>query len=560
MADESELAQILLDPDANIPAVDLSPDILQKMLLSEFANQRGEWQSAYITLLSVAQQTRDPRFAKRAMEVALEAKQASQGLAAIRLWRELAPKADEPNQYYLRFVVFSDDLGEAQSLLETQLRKAAPHERGYTILQIQQILRYAKDKNAAFLVLEQLVAPYLDWIESRLALAEAAYLKGDIPRSLREARAARAIRPSSEEAMLTQALVISDPIEVVQELGDFLAVYPKSAQVRLALARKLVDLRQFGKARREFERVLESDPKNSSTLFVLGVVTLYDNDPVAAETYFKTYLAALEAEPNNDRDPAQAYSYLAQIAEERGDMTTALQWLERMTGNESRFENQFNIQLRRAALMAKAGSLAQARVLLKNLRPSTEEDKVRVVLAEAQILRQANQQQATFSVLEAAVKLFPKNTDLLYDYALAAEKVARWKVMETALRQVMSLAPTNHNAYNALGYSFAERNIRLPEALILIETALKLAANDPFIMDSLGWVQFRMGNIAAAEQSLRRAYALRSDPEIAVHLGEVLWRKGSKDEAQKIWREARSKEPQNGSLKSTLARLNVSLQ
>ena len=170
---DEDLAQILPDPNANVPSVNLSPEILQKLLISELAQQRGDWQSSFVTLLNVAQQTRDPRLAKRAMEVALDARQANEALVAIRLWRELAPKADEPNQYYLRFIVFSDDLSEAQALLTTQLRNAAPYERGYTILQLQQILRYAKDKNAAFSVLEQLVAPYPEWIESRLALAEA---------------------------------------------------------------------------------------------------------------------------------------------------------------------------------------------------------------------------------------------------------------------------------------------------------------------------------------------------------------------------------------------------
>jgi tetratricopeptide (TPR) repeat protein len=559
-APDDDLTQILPDPNANVPSASLSPEILQKLLISELAQQRGDWQASYVTLLSVAQQTRDPRLAKRAMEVALDAKQANEALAAIRLWRQLAPKADEPNQYYLRFIVFSDDLTEAQTLLTTQLRNAAPHERGYTILQIQQILRYAKDKNAAFSVLEQLVAPYPEWIESRLALSEAAYLKGDIQRSLREARAARAIRPSSEEAVLTHALVISDPQEVAQELADHLAVYPKAHQVRLALARKLIDLRQYSKARREFEKVLEADPKNSATLFVLGVVTLYDNDAFAAETYFKTYLAALEAEPDSERDPSQAYSYLAQIAEDRDDSEAALKWLTRMAESERRPENQFGIQLRRASLMAKGGSITQARVLLKSLQPTKEEDKVRVILAESQLLRQANQNQPAFAVLDAALKLYPKNPELLYDHALAAEKVGRWSVMEASLRRLISLMPNHHNAYNALGYSLAERNIRLPEALSLIETALKLSVNDPFILDSLGWVQFKMGNLNEAEQSLRRAYDLRPDAEIGVHLGEVLWHQGRKDEAQKIWREARNKAPKNSALKSTLVRLNVRLQ
>jgi len=127
------------------------------------------------------------------------------------------------------------------------------------------------------------------------------------------------------------------------------------------------------------------------------------------------------------------------------------------------------------------------------------------------------------------------------------------------LRKVIELAPTSQHAYNALGYSLADRNIRLDEALTLIEKANQLAPNDPFIVDSLGWVKFRMGKFDEAESLLRRAYELRPDADIAVHLGEVLWRAGHKDQAIKLWREARTKDADNAALKSTLTRLNVRL-
>lgn len=560
VADESlnELALSMLDGTV-LPAVELTPELLQKLLQSEFAAQAGQWQSAYATLLAVARQTRDPRLARRAMEVALEAKQAPETLAAIRLWRELAPNAEEPNHYFLRFIAFSDDLGEAQTLLRARLEKAAPHERGYVILQMQQILRYAKDKSAAFAVLEQLLAPYPEWIETRLALAQAAFLKGDTQRALREARAARAIKPASEEAVLTHALLISDTRAAMKELQDYLAVYPKAYQVRMELARKMLDQHEYSKSRGEFELLLKSEPKNLSTLYVLGVVAMYEKDGAAAEKYFTDWLAAVAETPGNERDPGQVYSWLSQIAEERGDTEAALAWLIRMAGNDSRQNSQFNLQLRRAALMAKGGKLPEARALLKSLHADGTAEKVQVIMAEATILRNANQSLQAFQVLEAGLKRFPNNHDLLYDYALAAEKLDRWQIMESALRQLMVLVPDEHNAYNALGYSLAERNIRLPEALVLIEKALKLAPNDPYIMDSLGWCQFRMGNLKESEQTLRRAYDLRADPEIAVHLGEVLWRKGQKDEAQKFWREAQSKDPKSDALKNTLVRFNVSL-
>ncbi|HEY0063512.1 MAG TPA: tetratricopeptide repeat protein, partial [Telluria sp.] len=212
-----------------------------------------------------------------------------------------------------------------------------------------------------------------------------------------------------------------------------------------------------------------------------------------------------------------------------------------------------------AQLSAQQGNLARARSMLAALQPAGADDQARVILTEAHILRDGGQLEAAYAVLAAGAKSHPANPDLLYDFALLAEKTGRVDVMETSLRSVIAQVPDNHHAYNALGYSLAERNVRLPEALALIDKALTMAPGDPFIMDSLGWVHYRMGDLDQAETYLRRAYALRSDVEIGVHLGEVLWHKGEKADAQKLWREARAKDPKNDTLKSTLARLHQKL-
>ncbi len=549
-----------LDPPVNLPGVELTADLMAKLMASEVAAQRGKWKDAYGILLDAAKQTRDPRLARRAMEVARDADQGAPALVAIRLWRELDPKAEEANQLYLRFIVFGEDLDEVHKALKGVLSKAAPAERGYAILQIQQIMRFAKDKTAAFTVLESLLTPYKEWIEARLALSFSAWAKGDNVRALQEVRAARAINPASEEAMLTHALVLGDSKLANQELADFLAVYPNAKEVRLKLVRGLIEQRQYSQARREYEVLLKADPNNPALLYGLGVVAFFERDLATAQASFVGYLEGIKLYPQNDeREVSTVYSYLAQIAEERGDTAGALKWLTQMSTSDSREANQFGVQLRRASLIAKSGNLAQARALLKSLHAESTDKKVLLILTDAQILRNANQNKQAYAVLEAGLKRFPKNTDLLYDFALIAEKLDRWQIMERTLRLVIQLSPKEHQAYNALGYSFAERNIRLPEAQALIEKALQMAPDDPFILDSMGWVQFRMGKLSEAEALLRRSYGLRSDAEIAVHLGEVLWQKGQKAEAQKFWREAKSKDPKNDALKSTLARLNVSL-
>ncbi|WP_242489834.1 tetratricopeptide repeat protein [Noviherbaspirillum cavernae] len=539
----------------SLPSLELTEDLMFKLLSSEIAYQRGDWQSGYVTMLAMAQQTRDPRIARRAAEMALAAKRADEALTAVRLWRTLAPHSDEAIQYNLSFIILGDNLSEAKPILEERLREARPHTRGLMAFQIQRLLSRAKDKSAAFALLEDVLAPYGDLPEAHLALAQSAIGRGDVERARKEAQLALKVRPDSELAILTLAQASTDKSDATKLLADFLARYPKSREVRVAYARMLVDQQQYKKARAEFETLLKDQPQDLTTLFALGILSAQVNDMPAAEKYLTAYLETLSAQPDEERDPTQALLILAQIAEERKDPATALKWLAQIEPGEG----YFSAQIKRAQLNAKRGDLASARKLLHEINASGEREQSQVVIAEAQMLRDANRLPEAMTVLQAGVKRFPNNTDLLYDYAMLAEKRNQLDVMEASLRKIIELAPNNQHAYNALGYSFAERNIRLDEAYALIEKALKLAPDDPFIMDSMGWVQFRLGRLKEAEALLQRAYELRPDAEIAVHLGEVLWVKGQKADAQKLWRDAQIKDPQNDTLKSTLARLNVQL-
>ena len=545
-------AQPAEDP---LPAAELTDELLYRLLLAEIALQRGEWQSAYLSELAAAQQTRDPRLARRAAEIALSAKQAGEAMSAVRLWRELAPRSEEAAQYYLGFILLGDDIEEARVILTQRLADARPQTRPVMLLQTQRLLANAKNKDAAFAMLEGLVGPYSSLPESHIALAQGAFLKGDTVRANSEARTALTQKPGSEMAVLTLAQVTADKTEATRVLTTFLLAYPKAVEVRTAYARTLVEQKQYEPARIEFMQLLAEKPDNLTAMYAIGMLGVQSNRLPEAEKYLSMYVKALADNPDEERDPSQALLILAQIAEDRNDSETALKWLALVDSGEG----VLGAQIKRAQITAKAGNLVDARRLLHEINPEGEHDQALVAMAEAQVLREANQGTAAFTVLGDALKRYPNNTDLLYDFAMVAEKANNLDVMEKALRRVMELAPTNQNAYNALGYSLAERNIRLPEAYLLVEKALALAPDDPFIMDSLGWVQFRLGKLKEAEDLLRRAYAARPDPEIAVHLGEVLWIKGQKDDAQKFWRDAGTKDPKNDALKSTLARLRVSL-
>lgn len=544
-------------PSAKLPNVELTSDLFYKLTKAELDFKRGQWQSAYVTMMVLAQQTRDPRLARRASEMALSAKQGNEALSAIRLWRELAPDSEEAAQYFLGFAVLGDELGEAEQLFAQRLKAAAPTGRPLLMFQMQQFLLRAKDKASAFAVMDRVLQPYLNTQEAHLVLAQGANTAGNAERARAEAQKALDIKPDSELATLTMGQMLQDMDSAQQLFASFLQKYPAAREVRSAYARLLVEQKQYDKAREQFQVLLKDQPDNPGTLYALGIMSLQGQDNKAAEDYFKRYIAVLESQPDPERDPSKALMLLAQIAEERGELEAALGWLEKIQADDPRA--MLSARLKRAHITARKGDVEGARAQLKEITPGDVAEQVQVLQTEGQLLRDAGRAIEAFKTLEDGVLRFPNSPDLMYDYALAAEKLGKVEAMETALRKVMESVPDNHHAYNALGYSLADRNIRLPEAYELIDKALKMAPGDPYIMDSMGWVLFRMGKLKEAEQSLRQAYALRGDADIAVHLGEVLWMQGDKAGAAKLWREARAKDPKNDALRSTLARLNAGI-
>ena len=543
--------------EAKLPKVQLTGELLYQIMRAELDFRNDEWTRPYGTMMTMARQTGDPRLARRAAEMALGARQTGESMAAVALWRELAPESEEATQYFLGLAVMSDDLGEAEKIFARRLKDATPATRGMAMFQAQQFLERARDKKAGVALLDKLLAPYADTFEARVLLAQNAFTRGDAVASVRLAESALAQKPDSELALLTLAQATADQDAVAALLASFLRTYPNARDVRAAHARVLVNQKRYDLARKEFETMLAAQPDNAATLYALGLMAMQMNDTAAAEKYLGRYVDVVKQAPGDERDPGKVLLLLSQLAEERGDATGATRWLEQIDAADS--ASYFPAQLRRARMIAKGGDLEGARKFLAAVKAEQPSEAAQVVQTQGHLLREAGQTEAAFTVLAEGVKRDPANADLLYDYALLAEKTGRLDLMEKVLREVMLQAPANHHAYNALGYSLAERGVRLPEAFGLIEKALQMAPEDPFIMDSLGWVHYRMGNLDLAETHLRRAYALRNDVEIAAHLGEVLWHKGLKADAHKLWREALAKDPKNDTLKSTLARLHQKL-
>ena len=535
----------------------LTSDLMYKLMRAELEFQNGNWHDPYMSMMALARQTGDARLAQRASEMARAAKQQAEALAAVRLWRELDPSSEDASQYYLGFAVMADNLEEAEQLLRTRLSQAAPPQRAVIMFHAQQYLSLAKDKERANAVLNRLLEPYANTVEAQVVLAQNALGQGAREQAAVHARAALRIQPGSEMALLTTAQLTTDLKDLRVLYEAFLGINPKGRQVRTAYARLLMAQKEPEAARQQFLALLEDDPDDVASLYMLGLLAKQNGERADAERYFVKFIDVIEKDPDEERDPSRVLILLAQLAEERGDLKAAQTWLEQV--NEADGSLFLASQLKRAQLISKAGDLQAARALLATINATDDDAQAQVILAEGQLLRNAGNYKESFAILEAGVQRFARNADLLYDYALVAEKLGRFEVMESTLRALINTSPENAQAYNALGYSLADRNVRLEEARDLIAKAHQLAPEDPFIMDSLGWVYYRLGNLDKAEEHLRRAYGLRNDVEIAVHLAEVLWKKGEKNDAHKLLREARAKDPKNDTLKDTLARLHLKL-
>ncbi len=540
-----------------LPRVALSEELMYKFLSSELAHQRGEHFAAYATMLSIARSSGDPRLARRAVEFALAGQLVAEALKAAQVWHGLAPKSDEAAQALLGLQLANGRFDEAKQALARQLAAATPTALPLAIASVQRQLARVQDKPRSVALLRELLEPYRDSLDARLTLAQVAMISGDRPGALREARDALARFPSAELAALTLAQIIENKAEGEKVLADFLQKNPKAREVRLARARMLFEQGKLGDAKKDFQTLLQQYPKDQTVLYALGLLSVQAGELKEAETHLAAYVKSLDGKPDRERDSSQALMVLAQLAEERGDLAGALKWLELTDGSNP--GNATAALVKRAQLTARTGKLDEARALLSQVELDGNDERSKLLIAEAQLLRDAGRLTEAIRLIEDALDSAPDNADLLYEHAMLAERAKQFEPMERSLRQLMKVAPDNQHAYNALGYSFAERNVRLPEAYDLIKKATELAPEDPYIMDSLGWVEFRLGRLEKAEETLRRAYGLKPDPEIAAHLGEVLWKRGREEEAKKLWRNANAKDPKNETLKGTLQRLQVKL-
>jgi tetratricopeptide (TPR) repeat protein len=523
----------------------LTSQVLYQFLLGEIAGQRGELKLSAEAYADLATRTRDARIAKRATEVALYARLAPLALKNARLWQELEPQSPKALQTLSSLLVGSGRMAEARPHLHAWLKTG---KGGEVFMQLHGLLSKQKDKQAVLDLIADLAADHPSVPEARFAVAQAAWNAGNGAKALSELDEVLRLKPGWSAAPLFKAQVLHQmrgEAAALEYYKDYLAVMPAVREVRLAYAKHLARSARFDESRVQFELMAQEMPDDPENHLAIGLIAMQTNDFETAE---KSLTNALDL---GHSDAGSVRFHLGQLAEARGRPDQALTWYQSVTSGRQRLD----AQLRAAVVMGKQGKTEPALAWLAGLSPADDAERIRVVQTEAQIMREAKNYPAVVERLSKALIQMPDAADLLFDRAMAAEKIDRLDMLEADLRKLIKLKPDFAHAYNALGYTLADRTTRLPEAIELLEKALKLEPDDPFIQDSMGWALFKAKRYAEAVDLLRRAHVARPDPEIAAHLGEVLWMNGDKDEARRIWRGSLQSHPDNESLRETTSRL-----
>ena len=560
----------------------LDAPLFYQLLIGEIELGAGQPGEAYQMILDAARRTRDEQLFRRATDIAVQARAGDQALAAVKAWRVALPDSLEALRYQVQLLVPMNRTPETYEPLQSLIRMTPAAQRSALIISLPRFFARSTDRALSAALVEQVLQPYVGAPDTRVA-ARVTIGRGwlaalDGPKALAMAQRAHELDPAAEApAALALDMLAGTPAADAIVLSH-LAARPDSNGVRLLYVRALLASSRFDDATAQLDTLTRNSPQLPQAWLTLGALRLQLREPALAIAALEKYIEVVQAMPatatpaapaataatdaseeapaaSKEDALARGWLLLSQAADLQGDFRAAEAWLAKIDDPARTVE----VQVRRASLLARDGKVAQARELVRRLPEATPEDARAKVLAETQVLRDAKLWADANTVLAQANQTFPNDTDLIYEQSMVFEKLNRLVDMERLLRRVIELKPDHQHAYNALGYSLAERNVRLPEARTLIRKALELSPGEASITDSLGWVEYRLGNREEAVRLLRDAYRAQPDAEIGAHLGEVLWVNGQIDEARRILREARGRDAANDVLRETLARLRVDL-
>jgi tetratricopeptide (TPR) repeat protein len=538
------------EEEARLPKVDLSGELLYQILGSEMALQRQLFGAGVDGYMKLAQETRDPRFAERAAQAALFAHEDAKALLAARLWVELAPDHRPAHQMLIVAAIRTGSLDEALNQLDVLLAPTeGPPENRFDL--IASLLTREHDVREAADLMKRYVSMHRDNADACFSAAELALRAGDYPGARDMIDRALELRPDwyGAIALKVRVLLMSNGADAaVSYLGDAVERFPGDTALRMTYARTLADLRRYDQALAQYESLSKTVRPNTEILLTMGLLNLQIDHVDAAE---KLLLQVKKTGEHADDLPF----YMGWIEEKRNRIPQAMADYAKVPKNT---QNYFESRVRIAILTANQGDVAGARTQLSDLREQQPGQRKRLYEVEGELLRQAKMYQEGVDVLTAALNQFPRDAELLYYRALISESLGRIDLLERDLRAILDAQPDHVDALNALGYTLADRTDRYKEAYDYIKHALDLSPDNNAILDSMGWVLYRLGNYDEAVKYLRRSLDIKKDQEVAAHLGEVLWVMGQKDEAVAVWKDALAEFPKdNEAVRETMKRFGL---
>ena len=515
--------------------------------------------SGFSIILDAARKTRDPLLFQRAVDVALQSRSGDAALQAAQAWKSVLPESTEANRYLLQILLALNRVDEAGQALSVSIRDLPAEEQNAAIGSIPRVFSRVQDKKLAADTVEKALEAALKQAPTAAAawttVGRMRREAGQVAQAVEAVRKAVAADASaSGPVLLALSMASAAPTDVLPLLQNAMQgqVAP---ELRLGYARLLIGQHAYPQALTQLLKLNADHPTFADGWLVHGLLLLETHQRESAEAKL---IKHIELARSTGRDPSlttglgESLMALAQIAQRKGQFAQAQQWLAQVPTDA----DPIKLASRQADLLTQQGRLDEARQVLERIRANTPELAVRKALVQSQWLRDNKQVANAHALVQQALKSHPQNTDLMSELAMVNEKLKRFDEMEVLLRELMKRKPDDPHAFNALGYSLADRNIRLAEARQLIVQALQLAPHDPYIQDSLGWVAYRQGQFAEALQVLQTAYKAKPDAEIAAHLGEVLWVMGRRDEAAVIWREGLLLKSDNDTLTETLKRFH----
>lgn len=533
-----------------------------EFLVGELSAQGGDNATAFSYMMNAARRGNTPQLYERAVDLALQERNGQAALEAAKGWAKAFPSSHDAHRYVFQIMIGLNRIPETAEPLKRMLANQPVGERNATISQLPRYFVRSTEKTLIAKVVEQALAPDLTLPATRAAAwATIGVLRlaaSDAAGALEAAQfGAKADPKAQEPVVLALALIGPKTPQAEALVRKYIAGKP-APELRMAYTRNLLVTQRYDEAYAQMRALTQEKPDFPEAWLVRGSLEFESKKPTQAETSLKAYIQLATHSANAkaataERGLTQAYWLLAQMAEQNQKLDDALTYLDQIDAEQ----DAMRVQTHKAMILARQGKVDAARAAIHNTPELHADDARTKINTEIALLREFKQYQTAYDVLTDALTRSPQETDFLYEKALIAEKLAKTQEMEQLLRQIIALKPDHFQAYNALGYSLADRGIRLPEARTLINKALELLPNDPDLVDSLAWLEFRSGNTAEALRLLQTAFKARPNAEIAAHLGEVQWASGQQAEANATWQEGLKLGPKNETLLEAMTRLRT---